>query len=260
MVSQPGEVEGSITTPAGAPSETPEQVSDTLSLTEEQKQQFAEEYLRSRPDDYWTKHPYVNSKVQQIDARRKRQMEAENQRRQADAGAAANWLNQWNSLTPEQKAQAVEQDPRVGASLQRARELAGGVAGMSLTAEQAAKRIYDGIRETLINDERFADVPLDELAEQTAEVPELLAKVLDHGFKKREKVMQDEVKKMVEAAEARLRAEIHKGAERPERNVAGQSVPSGRSFTRQQIQDMTLTEFKALEAEIDQAAREGRIT
>ena len=247
MVSDPVDALGTVSEaktplePLGTP---PEAIEPTaVTLTDEQKAELAEEYLKGRDDGWWAKHPYVNTKTSQFVNREKRRMETEAQKRQQEVQEAQAFFQQFNSLTEERQAAALR-DRRVRSDYDRAEEILAQGSGIPLTSERAAKNIYDAVKASVVSDERFADTPFDELAEDAADMPELVSRVLDHGFKKRERAMETELDKKMAAMEARLRAEMHRAAERPERTTPGGEATTG--LTLEKYAAMTSDEREEL--------------
>jgi len=210
------------------------------------------------------KHPTINKYSQSIADKRVAEEKRNLQRAQQESTQGQQFLNHWNSATPQQQAAWINNDPSIGNQLEKARAMAAQNILSKAQTDVVANKIWSGAKNLIASDKRSEDIDMDEVEREAGgDVSEALHML---GNKIAERQVAEERVKMkdeLEAMEARLMeqmANVSKPEDQPTVTPGGQVGKDQVKFTTSQIKNMSTAEFQKNMSAIDAASRAGLIS
>ena len=251
--------DGTAETPPPAPETTPTIDLDTIDP--QVRESLIEQYLTAKPHEELSKIPGYNKAIQrklsklEVEQRGRLQQE---QQQQAQRGLQLQQADKYFSdLAQSGQLYEALQDDRQRAAFDEVQKWKkqGGTTGFDEKTYLAnAVRRF---KESLSEKDDFEDAPWDDIESKT-DLGESLAALAEHATKKRGKQMEKELETLIEKRVQEAMAKLAQVSDQPDSKTGG-TPTSGRTFTLAEIKNMPWQEFQKREAEIDAAAREGRI-
>jgi hypothetical protein len=196
---------------------------------------------------------FVAKKSTELEKEYKGKIEAERQeqsRRQQERTQAQAFIAQLESIPADQRGNLLLQNPQLGVQYQQARAIisAGGPSDYAVV-----ERVWQNVRKEL-EQEHGLDLSN---AKDIKEVIQMTSESL--GDKKVEAVTRD-FKEQLDALRTELMGQVQRNSPQPERGAStGNPVGGKRTYSRSEIRDMSLSDYRRVKEDIDAASREGRI-
>lgn len=226
------------------------------SLSDEKRAEYVDKYFGKD----------VNRRVDQGINKTRQKLEAEYKQRETQRQAQSAVRQQAEQIVAGVRALTAEQqatwlmDPKNATTWAQANEVLKQTPGGGVTDHDYAQRLYSGVKSKLAEDEAYGDYDWSKAEELDGMA--FIHSLGEHKAQKllatERKAMQEEFKKEMQAVIAGELAKLHRQSEEPSNLPPGGAAASKR-FSAAAIDRMGLAEFKAREAEIDEAVRNGWI-